>query len=77
MKQTVPCSYDKECKSQISLRPLIEGVENPIPLVEISVEGGDKVFLGEQGVIDLYIKARNALNLKPVTDEESEKYDYE
>lgn len=78
MKQTIPCKCDgADCTAVINVRPLIEGVENPIPLVELEIDGGKCVFLDEQGVIDLYIKARNALNLQPVPDEVAAAYDYE
>lgn len=76
MKQTIDCKCDGiGCKAVINVRPLIEGVENPIPLVELEIEGGKCVFLDEQGIIDLYIKARNALNLLPVPDEVAAHYD--
>lgn len=76
MKQTIDCKCDgRICTGTINIRPLIEGVENPIPIVELSIEGNKRIYLDEQGVIDLYIKARNALNLKPVPDEVAEHYD--
>lgn len=75
MKHAIICKCCDPCKTVMSVRPLLPDIGNPVPLVELEIIGNKKLYLDEMGIIDLYIKARNALNLQPVPDEVAENYD--
>lgn len=75
MKKLIPCKCCEPCEAVLSVRPLLPDIGNPVPLVELEIIGGKCLYLDEQGVIDLYIKARNLLGLKPVPDEVAAGYD--
>lgn len=74
MKETITCKCSN-CETVMNVRPLVDGVENPVPLVELEIKGNRKIYLDEETVKDLYIKALNALNVQCVPDEVAENYD--